>query len=386
MKLAILGVDACTLALAKAAAENAELELAWVCELDMPGREAQAAELRSVAHGARLAPSWELFLDRTLVDAVLVASSDQEDLRSEQLRKLVQVGMPLVVAQPAVKSMLLYYELDMIRRDTACVLVPYLPSRLHPAVQALASVIADGSVGPIEQITFERPMAERTKPGVLAAFARDVDLVRCLCGEVNRIGAMGAASEDAAYAHLGVQMSGATAALARWTVVPGQGEADGRLLAIGTSGKIELQMRERGGVWIWRQSLGDQVIEREFPFWSPAAAALSELAEALRGQTTKLDWVDACRCVELTEAVPRSLHKGRTVELHYEDYTEEGTFKGTMTSLGCGVLLLGLVLLPIVALADNIQLHARFWPALLLLLLAVFLGLQLLKLVFPKKS
>ena len=47
--------------------------------------------------------------------------------------------------------------------------------------------------------------------------------------------------------------------------------------------------------------------------------------------------------MELSEAVVRSLRRGRTIDLHYEAISEEASFKSIMTSTGC-VLLLGVLL------------------------------------------
>ena len=53
--------------------------------------------------------------------------------------------------------------------------------------------------------------------------------------------------------------------------------------------------------------------------------------------------------MELSEAVVRSLRRGRTIDLHYEAISEEASFKSIMTSTGC-VLLLGVLLILPVAL------------------------------------
>ena len=92
------------------------------------------------------------------------------------------------------------------------------------------------------------------------------------------------------------------------------------------------------------------------------------------------------RSVELAETIDRSLKKSRTIELYYEDYTEEGTFKGTMTSLGCGLLLLGMFLLAVVGIAE--QMGVPFlcgWPYLLLGAMGIFLAMQVLLLVSRKR-
>jgi len=51
--------------------------------------------------------------------------------------------------------------------------------------------------------------------------------------------------------------------------------------------------------------------------------------------------------MELVEATARSLRRGRTVDLHYERVSESGNFKSVMTSVGCVLLLLVLVALPV---------------------------------------
>ena len=97
-------------------------------------------------------------------------------------------------------------------------------------------------------------------------------------------------------------------------------------------------------------------------------------------------WPDACRDIELTESIARSLAKGRTIELHDEEHSEHGTFKGTMTSLGCGLLVASLMVLVAAAAPwrrSQATLFFGYAPYLILGVLGVFLVLQSLKLVFP---
>ena len=56
---------------------------------------------------------------------------------------------------------------------------------------------------------------------------------------------------------------------------------------------------------------------------------------------------DGTRSLEITEAVVKSLKKGRTIDLHYEPISELNTFKSIMTSSGCLVLFLTLLILPL---------------------------------------
>src|SRR5439155_2633233 len=56
-------------------------------------------------------------------------------------------------------------------------------------------------------------------------------------------------------------------------------------------------------------------------------------------------WQDAIRCLELDDAARRSVARRRTSTLEYQDATEEASFKGTMTLVGCALLWTSLMLL-----------------------------------------
>ena len=90
--------------------------------------------------------------------------------------------------------------------------------------------------------------------------------------------------------------------------------------------------------------------------------------------------------MELTDSIEISLRRGRMIEIHDQQLTEQLAFKGTMAALSCGVLVL---LVPLLLVAGWIAglfgiPVANYWPHVLLVLLALFLGLQLLpKLLYP---
>jgi len=92
--------------------------------------------------------------------------------------------------------------------------------------------------------------------------------------------------------------------------------------------------------------------------------------------------------------VPRSLAKGRAVDLHQEEFSELGTFRGTMASLGCGLVLLALLVLVAATLVAGIAAEFNWelgksitgaWPAVILAVLSTFLALQFLPLLIEKK-
>src|SRR5262249_7149400 len=56
-------------------------------------------------------------------------------------------------------------------------------------------------------------------------------------------------------------------------------------------------------------------------------------------------WRDAIRCLELDEATRRSVARRRASTLDNQEATEEASFKGAMTLMGCGMLWISVVLL-----------------------------------------
>jgi myo-inositol 2-dehydrogenase/D-chiro-inositol 1-dehydrogenase len=419
MKLALLGIDRSARQIARAAA-GAGQRLVWGCELgDFE------PEFRNLAPDAVVAQHWEDLLSGNLADALVVARGAEEDQRADQLRKLFQAGLPMLVSHPIHSSMLVSYELDMIRRESGACVLPYVPHRWHPAVERLLQLLshtgaadAAAASGRLEQVVIERHMADRSRAAVQAQFAADIDLARLLCGELNKIAAMAPAGAAEPYANLGVQLSGPSGTLVRWSVGPVEEAAGARLLLFTPAGRIVLWMPDAAAPWTlqWPQ----RQVESFDADDRPPRRALERLANELARSRTKgnpsppvaspfgeqgetfestrqalapqderapPDWTDACRAIELADSLDRSLQKGRTLELHFDDYTEQGTFKGTMTSLGCGLLVLLLVMLPVIAIADRAGVPwARYWAYIVLAICVLFLLLQGLRLVFSEEE
>ncbi|MBI2826183.1 MAG: hypothetical protein HYX69_16000 [Planctomycetia bacterium] len=387
MKLALLGADDDALVIARSVAESSEHELAWACELG-----AAAATVRSFAPSVQLAPHWETLVGGTVADAVIVARGANDDDRAEQLRKLVQAAVPLLIVHPVHDSMLIYYELDMIRRETGGVMLPCVPYRWHDGLARLDAIVRAGAasdVGATGQIVLDRAMATRTRALVEAQFARDAALLRALAGDLTSVSALApAGDETAAYANLGVQLTGASGILVRWSVGPVEHVPGARLMLVGGSGKASLYLPAAGEPSRLEIVRGGETRNESIPAWSPPAAAIAQLQAAMAGRQAAPTWPDACRDVELAESIARSLAKGRTIELHNEEHSEHGTFKGTMTSLGCGLLWAVLVVFLVAAVLAKITGNALFAyaPHFILGVLVLFLAIQSLKLAFPSED
>lgn len=409
MRLAIIGADQESLELVRWAVREGGHELVSAFDAGHHG-----SELRSIAPGVRLGENWESLLLGSGVEVVVIGrgsagSSNQtgipdDERRADQLRKLAQAAVPMLVFVPACEA-IVGYEIEMIRCDANGVIVPYAPGACHPNVRGLedlASRDEGSSIGAIEQIVVERETPARGRGDVLVQFARDVGLLRRVIGTIRSINATGPAlpigrdplgpksRELLSLASLSVHLAGEEGLVARWSIGPALDEDRGRFTLVGTRGRAVLTMRTEGP-WSW-ELVGTQ---RESIARLPGddlAALFADLSHAAaNGRYDQSAWLAACRDQEVAEAVDRSLARGRTIELFNEQHTEEQSFKGVMAMGGCLLLMMALAVVGLATIVEGLQLPLRDWPAwhwwpvALLVPVVVFLLLQLLQLAVKRE-
>lgn len=388
MKFALLGLDAETRAIALEAQSNSRHELAGAYDIPESGR----AGLRLPVGG-----KWEELLSG-IADVVIVARGEDEELTAERLRKLVQVGVPAAISHPALSSMLVYYELDMIRQSTNSLMIPLVGDRWRQGVGDLAEILRNpaSGLGPLEQVTIERGAKDRSRRETLWRLARDLETIDELFGEMTRVNAMAPGGKEPNFAALGVQLSGPSGVLARWSIGP-PSDAEGlRVRVAGIGGDATLWLpdgadgtlvakHDCAAVAALETRISGRTERREYSSERFAVVALAQIERALASGKSVPDWPTVCRGMELADAVERSVAKGRTIELYYEEHTEQATFKGIMSAVGCLLLCLATLLIMGSILVERVfDLRAfRFLPYLLLGLLGVFLLLQVLQTAFP---
>ena len=391
MKLGLLGIDE-QIAWVLSAAARCGDEIVLACDVAADSPHA------ALVAGVPRAASWESLMDARSCEAVLVGGAGWSDLRAEGVRKLVQAGRTLVLSQPLELSMLWAYELDMIRKDSAARLIPILPDRLHPFIGRLrqaieAGLAGGGALGAIETIELKRRMLDRSRGEVLAQLARDADLVRVLVGDPRRLSTLGGADPDTVWNTLSVGLSGTANLPVRWQVT--RGDAAGLAIAlVGSTGTLAVEVPVEAAV-AWTETLQPAGTSIQVDF-DRGAVILDILHGSVAHNQLIGDgiapaaWDDAARALELAESVPRSVAKGRAIDLHQEEFSELGTFKGTMASLGCGIVLAGLFALVLATLVGGIAREAGWefgeriagiWPIAVLVVLGLFLALQLLPLL-----
>ena len=364
MRFALLGVDADSIPLA-AAAVAAGHPLAWQGDLSLGDRE----EFSWLAETDD-SDQWEDLLIAETADAILIGrGTASDDFRARQVQELARLGRPMLVTFPLFSSVLTYFEVDMSRTEGTALLQYYNPLREAPALKATASWIADGHprFGRVEQVAATRAMIDRSRDQVLRHFARDVDLFSKVTGKLNRIGAHASTGADVDYSALSVQLLGTAELPVRWNVEP-PAHVEGLALHF---------ICERGRETIWFDSQG-------LVAQSPVAAASGAVERFQRAveadNATASDWLQALRAMELTDSIEISLRRGRIIDVHDQQLTEQLAFKGTMSALGCGLLMVivpALLVIGWVAGIIGIPV-AEYWPHVLLAILALFLGLQFL--------
>lgn len=403
MKFALLDPDEDALALTEALLRGGADELIAFDTADA----AVAARLEALAPAADRITEWENVLAGSS-DFVFVGTAGPAERRFEQLRRLVLENVAVVFVHPFSLATLEYHELDMNRQATATAIVPYAPLRHNRAANHIEilgdrgggklldeNLLSDG-IGRLQQITIERQAGFRSRSAALRHFVRDVGLVLRAVGPCNKVSALGKLGDaehgDAATdgGHLGVQITTDDDVLIRWSIGPVIDTAGAKVTLVGGDGNAVLTIpasgqAEQSAPWsmvIRRGDLTDTITYDT----NPSLAAV-DVTAAVAAPADNALWREALADLELVEAVERSMRRGRTVELYHEEASEQGTFHGVMSAVGCLLLMLSIGLAILASMVGWLKLRiANLWPYALLAILVVFLLMQFLKFVFPNDT
>jgi hypothetical protein len=398
MDLAILGTDTEILGLARAAVAQRH-KIVWLGDV----RPVDRSEIAQLAPGLTdNGADWELLLDGALATAVLVGHGTASgEMRAEQLKRLATVAVPLLVAHPVTDSVITYYELDMIRRETGGILRHFNPLAGHPILSELADSMATGSsvVGSIHQLTCERHLDESSRQNVLGYLARDAELIAILTGDIRRLSAIGPNATDTSYASLQVQMTTDGPASLRWSV--GSRSMRGTTLEVtlvGERGVVALNAREVATAdyptWQLTTTTDGHTSAQHLDVYHAPQIAVEQLEAAVVDQAREHPavaptWDSATRAMEVVDAVTLSLEKGRTIDVFQQQLTERLAFRGMMAALGCGLLVVSFFVIVFVTLLGGAEGPAGqrlmpSWQFILLGVMSFFLLLQAVPLLASK--
>jgi hypothetical protein len=419
MRFALLGDHADGLDMARALAESGRHELSiysgspfgWECLRRWNLSPARVGDLEEV-------------LADPAIDAIIVAGSAAD--RPAQLRRALQSERHALCVHPLDHNPDSAYEAAMLQTDSGRVLVPLIGDVLHPGLIKLAELIRTSNpsgAAPEDNRTVLPPTSLRLVEMELRATDQVLletetaghqpsfpgwNVLRLLGGEIAEVMAL-AASEEALPDEILV-LSGRfeRGGLFQVTLVPRQAEQRWRVGVLTQSGRAELVFPQGwpGAAQLsWCDETGTTHTDT-WDTWNPWPGlverfeALTCLApdtdkfQDLHGQAaittaasggvyprragldTGPSWHDEIRCLELDDAARRSVARRRTSTLEYQEATEEASFKGTMTLVGCSLIWASLILLIL-----SIWIPWLGW--FIAPVFAVFLLLQLLRWVVP---
>jgi myo-inositol 2-dehydrogenase/D-chiro-inositol 1-dehydrogenase len=330
-------------------------------------------------------------LARAGVEVVIVGGPI--DSRGEALRRAAAEGLAIICLHPPGDDSEAYYQVALSRDETGAAIVPDLPFRLHPGVDRMRRALATNELGAFRGLRLEAPCLEG-KNLVRETFARAVDAVRALVGEIEALTATGDPPGVDPDLELVVQLRAAGGRRAELRAWCGPSEPS-RLTLQGAMGSLTLDFEttlEQPLRLIRRESQQPENI-MSFEPWDPHGAIFSVLL-ASRGRhdgsaPPSPNIHDGTRAMELVEATVRSLRRGRTVDLHYEPISEESSFKSVMTSTGCMILVASFFAVLLALSGPPLGFHWTIYIAYVIPpILVIFMVMQVLRFAVrrPKES
>ncbi len=344
------------------------------------------SEWQSLARAAATEPTFRLLrpaaelediLAQPGVDAVILGGPHDE--RAHKLRRILQAGRSCLCLHPVDTSPIFYEEAALLAADAKVALVPFLPGRLHPAWHRLVELCESGAIGSLRLATIERAGAlPRDRRMLGESYAEVVDLLGLVIGDVSELTTTG----ELAGGRLVVQHRATTGCAAEVRLNWSSSDADRWRVAIdGERGSVELVFGaglDGPATLHWKTESGTESAEFADP--QLAGRMLAEFRRALAGEPHRPTWSDATRAVELADWAWYSLDRRRSVDVIHEERSELASFKGRMTSLGCGLIWLTLVVVIFIAAGKGLGLPGTRAMAIgLVLVWLIFLGLQSLR-------
>jgi myo-inositol 2-dehydrogenase/D-chiro-inositol 1-dehydrogenase len=332
---------------------------------------------------AEVSKDFEAALATANLEAVVIGGSLES--RDESLRRVAATGLAAVCLHPPGPNADPYYQVALSRAETGAVVVPDLPSRLHPAVVAMRELLAGEQLGSFRTLRIEVP-GDPDHPN-LATWTLPlwVDIARVFLGEVESLTALGDPPGIAPTQNLVVQLRGPGGRTAEIRITPTFAGSPARVSLLGDKDVAILAISPD---WTGPSSLTCSTGERrEFGDWHPQAAVLAVLEQTLADPKIRFrpDLLDGTRAMEVTSAVTRSLKRGRAVDLNYEVVSENSNFKTVMTSVGCMILFGILFILPVALVGPSLGLGQTIYVAYVIPpVLLLFFLMQSLRLVIRK--
>lgn len=315
--------------------------------------------------GVQFAERWEDLLTAPDIDAVIVGGTSPEIW--DGAKKLASEKTPLLVFPTIAEGAATLYELSLIRDDCRGVLLPAWLHRFDPAVIRWKEQHAAGASASYVQWEREVPLGpgkEIPRQTIDELLLRDADLARFLFGGADQVTALRTGGTSTGAIIQSVVLAGRGTPELNWTIKSGSAEVCRLTNSAGTVLDLSKPAVGDGG--------------------AAAERLLDAFVAAVEGRIVEAQWTDVLHAAEIIDAAHRSLERRRTIDLHHETLSERAIFKTQMTAMGCGVLMLTLVVLVACLALDSLApLNSRLLKVLLLVVSAPLFGFLLVQLLLP---
>ncbi len=351
-------------------------------------------------------PHWEALLEPEAVQLVLVGEDPRGQLQ-EPLRHLVQQPVQVVVCHPMTLEWMFYYELEMHAQEGLGPPLVWNPLVWHPGLEVVAARLNQWEQ-PLERIAVQWESDHPGREPTSGELARHLGLLRMLAGPLSQVAATALPGAEDPWQHLELQLAGPQTPLVRWSARAAQ-QTRFQLELLSRKHRLAIQAKHPEQTWhvqddqgeCWRLEVTLEDMARRFARWwakeqavapgppqeqepsrqTPGGAGTSQVLQVRPLEFPHTDFDAAARDLELVGAVEESLRRGRRIQLHEMQYSEQQVFRGLMSALGCGLLVLSLIVFVVGELVAGRMgwRWGRWWPVTLLVLLGGFLLLQLLQ-------
>lgn len=338
------------------------------------------AETAALVRSAEILPRWESLLALDRVDAVLVAGTSE--LVRQAARQMAAERVPLVIVPAAGMGSAFLYELSLVRDDLRVPLFPFFPLRRHRLLADIRHHLHEEAFGKLLQLELERTEPGEARIPLAVCDHRllwDIDLLRQLGGDYDQITAFRAGADASRVTSQSVTFAGRGLPEATWNHRTGAESAWTLTLRL-ERGVARVDGRDSCTLTQIHRADGGAESPREDDFAAAVADEFDDIESVVAAGDLDDGWSEFVGEMEAVETTYQSVRRRRTIDLHREVTSERNQFKTQMSALGCGVLLLTLILLIAVLIAGQaFEIGAATMKVLRILVFAPLFGFLLLQ-------
>lgn len=282
---------------------------------------------------SRSSESWEVMLTDSSIEAVIVVG-DSDEIQTA-VKQLASSGKPLLILPTLGFSDSCAYELSLIRDDSHSVLMPVFEHRFDTELKSLSQRLTAGELGCVRRLQIDVTSSDASKllteDDISHAMLADVDLLRWLGGNYDQVTSQRSGQSDLGCSQATLLLGGTNLPDATWNLRRGPL----------TEWRLTIES-DQATTTITRSLRSDRAKDAD----SPLKTLIVTFVNAVESRSVPSpDWPDAVRVFDVLDAGRRSLRRRRTIDLHFETLSERQQFKTQMTAIGCGLLMLTLVLM-----------------------------------------